>query len=195
MATSPHVVAQKRDEADGKAKQGLEGQQAEVDGNGGKDNRIRDPLRYVEDFNGGNPSTGRPPLDRSLRTKVFQWYTNFNPYFLDDHPQFVPQPDTLILDPVFNSRLFMSDPDSLSGGVRAPFLVRVRFVAPNPAGGQDIVTAWQPGIGPGFRLLSGDEFPILIPPGLPSGQAFFEFELSDLPTEVFDDRRIDVSLY
>lgn len=160
-----------------------------VDGNNGKDNRIRDPLQYIEMYDAGEQDR----IDRSLRTKVFRWFTNYNPYYMMDHPLFVPQPDTLILDANFDSRLFMSDPDSTSGGNKAPFLVRVRFISPREPPAQDIVTAWQPDVG--FRMVSGGDFKIIIPSSdLDPGQAYFEFELSDLPDDSLDDRRIVTAL-
>jgi hypothetical protein len=148
-----------------------------VDGNNGKDGRIRDALSFGERFcwddDEGEPLPGSENVP--LCGLVMTWVSNFNPYFLTDVAQFAPTPDTLIVDPNFTAKLFMFDTDSTTvAGFRADFLVRVRFVGHKSE-------EWQPAAG--FRMTTGGDFPISIPTDLPVGPNAFEFELSDLPGE------------
>jgi hypothetical protein len=152
-----------------------------VDGNTGKDGRIRDALNFGEDFCWddvtGEPWPGADNVP--LCTLIQTWVTNYNPYFLTDVPAFTPSPDTLILDPIFDARLFMFDPDSTTQiGTLADFLVRVRFSQP---GGNPLPDnfGWEPE--DGFRMKTGSTFQVSIPPDLPPGKNLFEFELSDVP--------------
>jgi hypothetical protein len=150
-----------------------------VDGNLGRDGRVKDALDFGEEFcwdEDLEEYPGAPPLCGLVMT----WVTNFDPRFLTDVPEFSPDPYILLIDPSFEARLFIFDSDSTTtGGVRADFLVRVRFTMP----GEQLPSSegWQP-LG-GFRMKTGDTFPISIPIDLPIGLNEFEFELSDLPGE------------
>jgi len=155
-----------------------------VDGNLGKDRRLSRPIDYIFAYRAGLLT----PEQEALRPLVMTWFVNFNPYFIADKPEFAPQVDTLITDPIFKAKLFMTDPDSTTSGPnKALFLVRVRIISPDrprPVGDQ----GWQPALP--FRMTTGDEFPIAIPTDIPNGRNEFEFELSDFPTESLEDRRI-----
>lgn len=151
-----------------------------VDGNLGKDRRIRDALQFFDAF-----GDDMPP--HPLRRLVIHFHSNFNPFFITDKPEFTPRPDSLILDANFDARLFMNDPDSV-GFDPATFLVRVRFRTPGDPEPADVV-GWQPDLG--FLMRTGDMFPFVIPSDLTPGKHFFEFELSDQPElNDLDDRRI-----
>jgi len=82
----------------------------------------------------------------------------------------------------------MNDPDSTTAlGVKAPFLVRVRFLVP----GEPLPNrrdGWQPEIP--FRMQTGDNFLISMPVDLPPGRNIFQFELSDAPSIDPEDQRV-----
>jgi len=155
-----------------------------VDGNLGKDRRVRQPIDYMFAYRAGTLS----PEQAALRPLILTWFVNFNPYFLADKLEFAPRPDTLITDPIFKSKLYMVDPDSTTSGPdKARFLVRVRIISPDrpaPVGDE----GWQPPTP--FPLSTGDEFPIAIPTDIPPGRNQFEFELSDFPSMSLEERRI-----
>jgi len=158
-----------------------------VDGNNGRDHRIRNAREYIKNYNAGELT----PEEVVLRPLVMNWFSNFNPYFMPDVPGFAPRADTLLTDPAFIARLFMYDPDSTSG-TAAPFLVRVRFRndnEPQPPGEDE---GWTPAKVP-LLIKSGETMPINIPVDLPPGRNYFEFELSDFPDPAgvsLVDRRI-----
>ncbi len=149
--------------------------------NSGRDRRIGNPAMFVHEYEDGTLE----PERRVLRPLILRYYTNYNPFFRPSVPAFTPDPDTLVLDQSFTAKLYMTDPDSTSGiGQRAPFLVRVRIRVPGvpPSDGD-----WAPLNG--FRMLSGEEFPLSIPANIPVGRNDFEFELSDQPSTDAEDKR------
>jgi hypothetical protein len=145
-----------------------------VDGNTGRDHRIRNPRDYIYGYNNGTLA----PADTVLRRLVMNWFSNYNPYFLTQIAGFTPTPDTLLTSPAFVAHLFMYDSDSTSTSP-APFLVRVRFRQDNEANPPNDNEGWSP-TDPQL-LHSGDPFSINIPTTLPPGRNYFEFELSDFP--------------
>ena len=151
-----------------------------VDGNTGRDHRIRNPREYIYNYNNGVLS----PADTVLRRLVINWFSNYNPYFLTNivglgGTGFVPTPDTLLTDVAFTAHLYMYDPDSTSTAP-APFLVRVRIRHDNETNPPADNEGWSP---PEAQLIhSGDPFPFNIDAvATPPGLNYFEFELSDFP--------------
>src|SRR5262249_12965092 len=154
-----------------------------VDGNTGRDHRIRNPREYIYNYNNGTLS----PADTVLRRLVINWSSNYNPYFLTDivglgGTGFVPTPHTLITSfSPFIAPLYMYAPASTSRAP-APFLVRVRIRHDNETNPPADNEGWNPS-DPQI-LHSGDPFPITINPDttvVPTGRNYFEFELSDFP--------------
>jgi len=148
-----------------------------VDGNLGRDHRIRNPREYIYNYNNGSLA----PSDTVLRRLVLNWFSNYNPYFLPQISGFSPTPDTLITAPNFVARLFMYDSDSTSSGP-APFLVRYRFRSDNEANPPADDEGWSSS--QGQLMHSGETLPINIPTDpavFPPGHHYFEFELSDFP--------------
>jgi len=145
-----------------------------VDGNLGRDHRIRNPREYIYNYNNGSLA----PSDTVLRRLVLNWFSNYNPYFLTDVVGFSPTPDTLITIPNFVARLFMYDSDSTSSGP-APFLVRYRFRSDNEVNPPADDEGWSSS--QGQLMHSGETLPINIPDPFPPGHHYFEFELSDFP--------------
>lgn len=159
------------------------GQARAVDGNLGKDRRISNPVDYIAAYERGDLSEQL----EALRPLIITWYVNFNPYFLTDVAQFAPKPDEVITEPIYTARLFMFDPDSTTTPPnRAQFTVRVRIRPPGSEPAAD--EGWQPR--EPFAILTGEEFDISIPTDIPPGRNEFEFELSDVPSNSTDDRRV-----
>jgi hypothetical protein len=163
-----------------------------VDGNSGRDHRMRNPRDYIYAYNAGDMSqVGLAPGDTVLRRLVINWFSNYNPYFLTNIVGFTPTPDTLLTNPSFTAHLWMYDSDSTSSSP-APFLVRFRFRHDNEAHPPGDDEGWS-----GAQLLhSGETLTIPIPTDsttVPPGHNYFEFELSDFPDPEatnLTDRRI-----
>lgn len=148
-----------------------------IGSNSGRDRRIGDPAQFVKAWEAGTVS---PPERNTLRPLITRFFVNFKPSFLPSLPAFTPDPNILVMDPAFTAKLYMTDPDSVTiTGQRAAFLVRARIRAPGADPGPQ--EGWAPPNG--FRMVSGEDFPMNIPTDIPPGPNEFEFELSDVPSD------------